>query len=179
MDADRTGPGDEFSDAVASEIPRLRRFARVLARRPDAADDLVQETLLRAIAARQRFAVGTNLRAWLFAILRHARAAKVRREARSPLIDGTTVAAGRSALVAISGGQEERQAMRDLSAAFARLPTDQRESLWLVVVEGMDYARAARVLGVPVGTLRSRLSRGRDALRRALSEEERPQEPNA
>jgi len=157
----------EFAAAVAAEIPRLRRFARVLARRGEAADDLVQETLLRAIAARARFAAGTNLRAWLFAILRHTRAAALRRESRSPLVGAPPGGPGG----AVSGGQEEREAMRDLDSAFARLPADQRAALWLVVVEGLDYARAAAVLGVPLGTLRSRLSRGRDALRRAVGME--------
>ena len=66
---------------------------------------------------------------------------------------------------AVSGGQEERQAMRDLALAFARLPKPQQEALWLIVVEGLDYAEAARILDVPQGTLRSRLSRARDALR--------------
>jgi RNA polymerase sigma-70 factor (ECF subfamily) len=163
-DLDRAGPEAEFSAAVAAEIPRLRRFARVLARPPEVADDLVQETLLRAIAARARFTAGTNLRAWLFAILRHARAADLRRESRSPLV-GQVSGVG---VGAVSGGQEEREVMRELDAAFARLPADQREALWLVVVEGLEYGRAAEVLGVPMGTLRSRLSRARDALRRAL-----------
>ncbi|MDI3306940.1 MAG: sigma-70 family RNA polymerase sigma factor [Acetobacteraceae bacterium] len=164
-------PGaDAFAMALAGEIPRLRRFARVLTKQADAADDLVQETLLRAIAARDQFTVGTNLRAWLFTILRHARAATVRRDARSPFLASETVPEA-----AVSGGQEERQAMRDLAAAFNRLPAIQREALWLVVVEGLDYAEAARVLGVPPGTLRSRLSRAREALRRSIGLEPLPQ----
>lgn len=155
---------DAFAQAVTAEIPRLRRFARVLLRRDEAADDLVQETLLRAIAARAQFEPGTNLRAWLFAILRNARAAGVRRSARSPISSP-----GLLPEAPVSGGQEERQAMRDLSAAFNRLPQIQRQALWLVVVEGMDYAEAARIMQVPAGTLRSRLSRAREALREALA----------
>ncbi len=157
---------DAFATAVAAEIPRLRRFARVLARRTDAADDLVQETLVRAIAARAQFVPGTNLRAWLFTILRHASAAGARRDARSPFAPSD-----RLPEAAVSGGQEERHSMRDLAAGFGRLPRIQREALWLVVVEGLDYAEAARILGVPPGTLRSRLSRAREALRRAVGEE--------
>ncbi len=160
MDLHRAHEVDSFVVAVAAEIPRLRRFARVLAKRADLADDLVQETLVRAIAARAQFATGTNLRAWLFTILRHVRAAAVRRDSRSPTMPLEDVREP-----AVSGGQEERQAMRDLALAFARLPKAQQEALWLIVVEGLDYAEAARILEVPQGTLRSRLSRARDTLR--------------
>jgi RNA polymerase sigma factor (sigma-70 family) len=82
MQEDRAPGADAFANAVAAEIPRLRRFARVLVKHGDAADDLVQETLVRAIGARDQFQEGTNLRAWLFTILRHARAAGLRRAAR-------------------------------------------------------------------------------------------------
>jgi RNA polymerase sigma-70 factor (ECF subfamily) len=169
MDKGRVHGADAFTMAVAAEIPRLRRFARVLLRPlgGQAADDLVQETLLRAIVARDQFAPGTNLRAWLFTILRHARAAGARRDARSPLITP-----GQLPEAAISGGQEERQAMRELAARFNSLPRVQREALWLVVVEGMDYAEAAEVMRVPPGTLRSRLSRARESLRKALEPRE-------
>jgi RNA polymerase sigma-70 factor, ECF subfamily len=163
MEQDRAPKADAFATALSAEIPRLRRFARVLAKYTDGADDLVQETLLRAIAAREQFAEGTNLRAWLFTILRHARAAAVRRDARSPFLVQDNMPEA-----AVSGGQEERQAMRDLSLAFRRLPAIQREALWLVVVEGLDYAAASRILGVPPGTLRSRLSRAREALRLSI-----------
>lgn len=160
MDLNGGHDASAFATAVTAEIPRLRRFARVLAKRADIADDLVQETLVRAIAAQAQFATGTNLRAWLFTILRHARAAAIRRDSRSPIMPFEDVREP-----AVSGGQEERQAMRDLSSAFARLPKAQQEALWLIVVEGLDYAEAARILEVPQGTLRSRLSRARDALR--------------
>ncbi len=163
MQQDRAPEADAFATAIAAEIPRLRRFARVLARGTDVADDLVQETLLRAITARDQFEPGTNLRAWLFTILRHARAAAARRAARSPIVESDTLPES-----AVSGGQEERQAMRDVATAFRRLARIHREALWLVVVEGLDYAEAARILDVPPGTLRSRLSRAREALREAI-----------
>jgi RNA polymerase sigma-70 factor (ECF subfamily) len=156
------GTTDKFAAAVAAEVPRLRRFARVLMRPAEAADDLVQETVLRAIAARHQFAVGSNLRAWLYVILRNARNAELRR-LRGISLDEEPV-------IGISGGQEERQQMRDVAAAFLRLPPQQREVLWLVVVEGVDYAEAARMLGVPLGTVRSRLSRARGALREVLGD---------
>jgi RNA polymerase sigma-70 factor (ECF subfamily) len=163
MQQDRAPGADAFATAIAAEIPRLRRFARVLTRGGDVADDLVQETLLRAITARAQFEPGTNLRAWLFTILRHARAAAARRAARSPIMESETLPEA-----AVSGGQEERQAMRDVANAFRKLARIHREALWLVVVEGLDYAEAARILGVPPGTLRSRLSRAREALREAI-----------
>ncbi len=163
MEHERTPEADVFATALAAEIPRLRRVARVLARHADVADDLVQETLLRAIAARRQFVPGTNLRAWLYTILRHVRAAAVRRDQRSPFLSPDIMPEA-----AVSGGQEERQAMHDLAVAFHRLPAIQRDALWLVVVEGLDYAEAARVIGVPAGTLRSRLSRAREALRRGI-----------
>ena len=139
MQEDRAPGADAFANAVAAEIPRLRRFARVLVRHGDAADDLVQETLLRAIGARDQFQEGTNLRAWLFTILRHARAAGLRRAARSPFLSPETMPEA-----AISGGQEERQEMRDVVIAFRRLRRIHREALWVVVVEGLDYGEAAR-----------------------------------
>lgn len=163
MDLKRAQEANTFAVAVAAEIPRLRRFARVLAKRADVADDLVQETLVRAIAAQSQFAAGTNLRAWLFTILRHARAASIRRDSRSPIAAFEEVRDS-----AVSGGQEERQAMQDLALAFSRLPKAQQEALWLIVVEGLDYAEAARIQNVPQGTLRSRLSRARDALREGI-----------
>lgn len=163
MEHDRTPEAEVFATALAAEIPRLRRFARVLAKHADVADDLVQETLLRAIAARGQFVLGTNLRAWLYTILRHIRAAAARRASRSPFLSPDIVPEA-----AVSGGQEERQAMRDVATAFRRLPAIQREALWLVVVEGLDYAEAARIIGIPAGTLRSRLSRAREALRNGI-----------
>lgn len=165
MQQDRAPEAEAFAAAVAAEIPRLRRFARVLARGSDQADDLVQETLMRAIAAQAQFEPGTNLRAWLFTILRHARAANMRRAARSPIMEAETLPEA-----AVSGGQEERQSMRDVAKAFRQLAPIHREALWLVVVEGLDYAEAARILNVPPGTLRSRLSRAREALRQSIGE---------
>ena len=170
MEQDKAPGADAFATAIAAEIPRLRRFARVLVRNADAADDLVQETLLRAIAARDQFQDGTNLRAWLFTILRHASAATARRAARSPFTHTDTLPEA-----AVSGGQEERQAMRDVAVAFRRLPAIHREALWVVVVEGLDYGEAARVLSVPPGTLRSRLSRAREALRRGIGMDPDPE----
>lgn len=151
---------DPFCAAIAAEVPRLRRFARVLTRAADPADDLVQETVLRALAGRHGFSAGGNLRAWLFVILRNARNAELRRArlfTPGPETEG------------VSGGQEERQHMRDVATAFLRLPAAQREVLWLIVIEGLGYAEAARILDIPIGTVRSRLSRAREVLRMAVA----------
>jgi RNA polymerase sigma-70 factor (ECF subfamily) len=155
---------DKLMAAIAEEIPRLRRFARVLARGNDLADDLVQDTLVRAIAARASFSEGTNLRAWLFAILRNVHLSLRRRASRSPLLP----APEEMPMTPVSGGQEEGHAMRDLGRAFESLPKAQQQVLWLTVVEGMEYEDVAQVLGTPVGTVRSRLSRAREALRVAM-----------
>jgi RNA polymerase sigma-70 factor (ECF subfamily) len=156
--------GDALVDAMSAEIPRLRRFARVLVRGQDGADDLVQEALLRAIGARGQFQQGTNLRAWLFAILRNVHLSQRRRAARSPFAPTPEVMPS----APVSGGQEEQHAFRDLGRAFDALPRSQRQVLWLTVVEGLDYEQVAEIIGTPVGTVRSRLSRARDALRRAV-----------
>lgn len=158
-------PGaDPLLAAITAEIPRLRRFARVLMRGADGADDLVQDTLMRAIAAREQFSDGTNLRAWLFAILRNVHLSLRRRAGRSPFAPSPAV----MPQAVVSGGQEEQHAFRDLGRAFDALPKTQRQVLWLTVVEGMDYEQVAAVLGTPVGTVRSRLSRAREALRRSV-----------
>lgn len=161
---DDPAQADPLLAAMAAEIPRLRRFARVLMRGQDGADDLVQDTLARAIAARAQFAEGTNLRAWLFAILRNLHLSFRRRAGRSPFAPTSETMPAAT----VSGGQEEKHAFRDLARAFEQLPKSQRDVLWLTVVEGMDYEQVAGILGTPVGTVRSRLSRGREALRRAV-----------
>lgn len=158
---------DQLLAAMADEVPRLRRFARVLLRGQDGADDLVQETLMRAITARAQFEPGTNLRAWLFAILRNQHLSLRRRAGRSPFAPSPAELPA----APVSGGQEEGHAFRDLGRAFERLPKSQRQVLWLTVVEGLDYEQVAQVIGTPVGTVRSRLSRARDALRKAVWEE--------
>jgi len=160
---------DPLLAAMSAEIPRLRRFARVLMRGADGADDLVQEALMRAIAARAQFAEGTNLRAWLFAILRNVHLSQRRRAGRSPFAPAPAIMPA----APVSGGQEEQHAFRDLGRAFDALPKTQRQVLWLTVVEGMDYEQVAAVLGTPVGTVRSRLSRARDTLRKAVWAERR------
>ena len=160
----------EFNSLVEQEIPRLRRYARALTRSADRADDLVQETLLRAISKSHLWQTGTDIRAWLFTIMHNHYVNMVRRAMRDEAtIDIEQMS---SSLVAVTDPTASSQ-LRELDHALARLPGEQREVILLVGLEGMSYETAAQVLGVPVGTVRSRLSRGRDALRKLLDMEER------
>ena len=153
---------------IEAEIPRLRRFARYLLREPDRADDLVQDTLCRAIDRLSTWEQGTNLRAWLFIIMRNLYINGLRRARRTP--DSVAVAEDDAAM-AVPGGQEARVAFIDLRSALQQLPEGQREILLLVVVEGFTYEEAAGILEVPLGTVRSRVARARTALRALLDGE--------
>jgi len=155
----------EFESLVAREIPRLRRYARALTSNAARADDLVQETLLRAIAKGHSWQAGTNLRAWLFTIMHNQHINLVRRAVR----DEATVDIEQlsTSLVATSDPTASRQ-LRELERALGCISEEQREVILLVGLEGMSYKAATQILNVPVGTVRSRLSRGRDALRRLL-----------
>ena len=165
----------QFHRLVEGEIPRLRRYARALTRRADRADDLVQETLVRAIAKSDLWQAGTDIRAWLFTIMHNQHVNMVRRAMR----DEATVDIEQmsSSLVAITDPTASRQ-LHELDTALARLPADQREVILLVGLEGMSYEAAAQILDVPVGTVRSRLSRGRDALRQLMDMPERIRTPD-
>jgi RNA polymerase sigma-70 factor, ECF subfamily len=155
----------DFARHLESEIPRLRRYARALTRDASRADDLVQSCLLRAIAKQHLWQPGTDLRAWLFAVLHNQPVNDVRgavREGSAVPVDEVT-----PVLTAASNNAVSLQ-LRDLERAIARLADDQREVILLVGLEGMRYAEVATVLGIPIGTLRSRLSRGREALRELM-----------
>lgn len=154
---------------IEAEIPRLRRFALALTRERDAADDLVQDCIARALAAwATRRGDDAALRPWLFAILHNRWRSRqqhnrIRPDSR-PLED-----AGEGP--SESGGQWEKLELRDLDAALALLPVEQRGLLLLVAVEGLSYEEAARVQAIPVGTVMSRLARARDRLRRLVDGE--------
>jgi RNA polymerase sigma-70 factor (ECF subfamily) len=155
---------DIFRDLEA-EIPRLRRYARALTRDLVAADDLVQDCLTRALSKLHLWQEGTDLRAWLFTILHNQYVNHVRRAVR----EGTAVGLTESEpLLTRAPQQGKRLELRDLQRAIARLPEEQRSVILLVGLEGMHYEEVAAVLDVPVGTIRSRLSRGREALRRLM-----------
>jgi RNA polymerase sigma-70 factor (ECF subfamily) len=160
----------ELHRLVEREIPRLRRYARALTHSADRADDLVQETLLRAIAKAHLWQRGTDIRAWLFTIMHNQYVNMVRRAMREEAT--VDIEQMTSSLVATTDPVASRQ-LHELERALAHLAGEQREVILLVGLEGMSYETAARILSVPVGTVRSRLSRGRDALRRLMDLPER------
>jgi RNA polymerase sigma-70 factor (ECF subfamily) len=164
----------EDAKAIEAEIPYLRRYARALTGGSDAADDLVQDGLERAIARFDQFRPGTNLRAWLFTILHNLRCDQHRRGARRPMEipieDAPQQASTRAS-------QADALDLHDFRRAFDRLSESHREVLALVGIEGLDYQRAASVLGVEVGTIKSRVFRARESLRREQLMLERPTPP--
>src|SRR5919106_4866902 len=151
---------------IEQEIPRLRRYARYLRREPDHADDLVQECLSRAIAKINTWQPGTNLRAWLFVILRNCHINEIRREQRVVSLDDEAPAS--EPTLTVPGSQETRVALAEVRNAYLSLSEEHREVLLLVAIEGLQYEEASAILEVPLGTVRSRLSRARQALRQAL-----------
>jgi len=150
---------------IEAEIPRLRRYARALSRDVVAADDLVQDCLARALGKLHLWREGTDLRAWLFTILHNQYVNQV----RSAVREGTSVGLSESEPMLTRAPQQTKSLeLRDLQRALAKLPAEQRSVILLVGLEGMRYEEVAAVLGVPVGTVRSRLSRGREALRQLM-----------
>jgi RNA polymerase sigma-70 factor (ECF subfamily) len=159
-----------FNSLIDEQIPRLRRYARALTRDPRRADDLVQDTLLRALAKRHLWQPDTNLRAWLFTLMHNQYVNDVRRSAREgQTVEIDTMSNG---LTATTDPTASRQ-LHELRRALAQLPDEQREAILLVGLEGLSYAETAAILAVPVGTVRSRLSRGRGNLRRLMDMPER------
>lgn len=159
------------SSAILTELPRLRRYARALVRDRAAADDLVQDTLERAWLRFAQWCPGSDLRAWLFSIMHNLRVDQLRRPGLNTLPMGDE-----GFEVPTRATQSDRLEVNDLEAALARLPEDQRVVLLLVALEEMSYEEIAGVLGVPAGTVMSRLSRGRERLRLIL--EGRPPSAN-
>jgi RNA polymerase sigma-70 factor (ECF subfamily) len=153
---------DELQWLIAREIPHLRRYAQALLRDPDAADDLVQDCLERALRKRQLWRRQGSIRSWLFRMLYNIflNTRHTRRRARL-VIPLEAVAP----TMAESPKQEQYVACRDIAEALDQLPEPQYAAIILIALEGLSYDEAAWILGVPVGTLRSRLSRGRETLR--------------
>jgi RNA polymerase sigma-70 factor (ECF subfamily) len=145
---------------IEALMPRLTRYARSLTHDLVDAEDLVQESLSRALAKIHLWRPGTDLRAWLFTIMYHQYVSEMRRAARKnqlPLGDRDQP---------IEPHQGKRLEFRDLARAFDALPSEQRSAIMLVAVDEMRYDEAASILNLPLGTVRSRVSRGRDTLRR-------------
>ncbi|MET0249025.1 MAG: sigma-70 family RNA polymerase sigma factor [Sphingobium sp.] len=160
----------DFKRELAAVIPHLRAFGRSLSGNRDVADDLVQETLLKAWAARQRFQAGTNMRAWTFIILRNHYLSQMRRSRFRGEWDD--LAADR--LLAAPAGQDKHVELGDMQRALLQLPQPQREALILVGAGGFAYEEAAEICGVAVGTIKSRVARGRAALELILESGDLP-----
>jgi len=151
------------ADSIVEQIPRLRRYARALAGDRNAADDLVQDTLERAWTKLYLYRRGTDLRAWLFTVMHNVYVNQRRAARPSTSLDDEMPE------LAQPVRETDTLVLRDLDAAIGRLPPDQREVLLLVALEDMSYVEAARVLGIPIGTVMSRLARAREKLRAMLS----------
>ena len=161
----------EFTDILESEIPKLRRSARALTRDPVRADDLVQSCLVRAITKQHLWQPVTNLRAWLFTILHNQHVNEVRSSRRE---DGGLDAEASRAIPTVDPNALASLQLQELDRAVGSLPAGQRQVILLVGLEGMRYEEVAKILDIPVGTVRSRLSRGRHELRKMLEEGFRP-----
>jgi RNA polymerase sigma-70 factor (ECF subfamily) len=159
-------------ERMIQEIPSLRRYARFLVREADYADDLVQECLARAVANIERWQPGTNMKGWLVVMLRNIFINDIKRRRHRPVLtfDGAIEQLGGVA----HGGQEERVHLDDVQRAFNRLTRDHREVLLLIAVEGLQYEEVAAVLELPIGTVRSRISRAREALLAQLESQAAP-----
>jgi len=159
------------SRAILAELPRLRRYARAMLGDRAAADDLVQDTLERAWSRIGQWRAGSDLRAWLFGIMHNLRVDQLRRpNLPTHSIDEDDFE------VPTRATQNDRLEVRDLESVLRQLPDEQREVLLLVALEELSYAEVADTLGIPLGTVMSRLARGRERLR--LLMEERPHGAN-
>ena len=156
---------------LLAAIPRLRRYARVLTGDVTRADDLVQETLARAWEKRRLWAAGSDLRAWLFTIMHNVfvnQRVLARHERNHVSLDGDAEG-GEAWQIPVRSMQYTRMELLELMQHVGRLPVDQREVLLLAVVEELRYEEIAVTLGIPVGTVMSRLSRAREKLRAAFA----------
>ncbi|MBO6784504.1 MAG: sigma-70 family RNA polymerase sigma factor [Alphaproteobacteria bacterium] len=153
---------------IETHLPVLRRFALALARDPELADDLVQNCVARAIERIDQFEPGTNLRAWLFTILRNMHLDDRRKVARGPLLQDIDDSTDMN--LTTPPEQEWAVRLREFARSFAELPVADQDVIVLVAVDGMSYADVSEVLEVPVGTVKSRLSRARARLRGLYSD---------
>jgi RNA polymerase sigma-70 factor (ECF subfamily) len=150
------------ASSIESHIGRLRRYARALTGNADAADDLVQDTIERALVKFALWQPGTDLRAWLFTIMHNLYVNQLRQ--RRPEIAGDEVDE-----IPVRGGESDHIELGDLDRALQRLSGDQRQVLLLVALEQMSYQETADTLGIPIGTVMSRLARARERLRVLLA----------
>lgn len=155
---------DEVREGLIALLPELRAFARFLVRHRAEADDLVQDAVMRAIAARRQFLPGTNLRAWTFTILRNTYYEQTRRRRT----ERKALEAGMQPEPSGAPAQQSQAELADLERLLWTLPMRLREALVLVGARGLDYEEAAAVCQVPVGTMKARVSRARARLAKAM-----------
>jgi RNA polymerase sigma-70 factor (ECF subfamily) len=155
----------DFRQRLEEEIPRLRRYARALTTDASRADDLVHDTLVRALAKQHLWQPGTDLRAWLFTLMHNQNVNHIRRAIR----EGTSVDIEQVASLTANSDPSSSRMLFELRRALHKLPEGQRQLVLLVGLEGLSYEQAAEMFRIPVGTVRSRLSRGREALRELMA----------
>ncbi len=164
------------ADQLVECIPRLRRYACALLHDRQQAEDLLQDTLARALERLSLWRRGTDMRAWLFTIMHNLHVNECRRGARRP----DTVSLHQSALAEPCAGSraDQQAALHDIETGLMSLPEEQRSVLLLVSLEGLSYRQTAKVLGIKTGTVMSRLHRGRERLRVSLNGEAQPPSPH-
>jgi len=163
---DNTSLSDsEFKALLGGVIPHLRAYGRSLSGNPDLADDLTQDTMVKAWASRERFERGTSIKAWTFVILRNTFLSQMRRNKFHGEYDEVAV----ERTLSTPAGQEEASEMADLQRALMELPQDQREALILVGAGGLSYEEAAQICDCALGTMKSRVSRARAALEEIMA----------
>lgn len=165
--AGRSASG-EFHKQLVALVPKLRIQALALTRNRAAAEDLVQDAVANALAAQESFTPGTNFAAWMHRILRNRFISTLRKQRETTDIEDLP-----SSAFAVSAPHEDRMVLKELSKALGRLPSDQREALFMVVLQGMSYEEVADATGCAVGTAKSRVFRARRQLQTWLAGEER------
>ncbi|MCJ2185507.1 sigma-70 family RNA polymerase sigma factor [Novosphingobium beihaiensis] len=158
---------ESFRQELLSVLPHLRAFARGLCGRADFADDLVQETAVKAWTARERYQAGTNMRAWTFAILRNHYLSELRRNKRQTDLDEGAA----ERMLVMDADQEAPLHLGDMEQALHQLAAERREAVLLIGASGFSYEEAAEIAGCPVGTMKSRVARARADLARILDGE--------
>lgn len=172
---DRAEPSladEAFRTELLAVLPHLRAFARGLSGRSDFADDLVQETAIKAWTARDRYEPGTNMRAWTFAILRNHFLSELRRSRRQTDLEESAV----ERMLVMDADQEGPLHLKDMEAALRHLAPERREAVLLVGASGFSYEEAATIAECPIGTMKSRVARARADLARMLDGEVEPAE---
>jgi RNA polymerase sigma-70 factor, ECF subfamily len=155
IDADKL-----FRDQLVALLPSLRAFSRGLCGNRDMADDLAQDTMMRAWAARESYTQGSNFRAWMFMIMRNQFYTTIRKNARMTSLDPEVA----ERVLVVAPAQQNGINVNDVAKALQKLPAEQREVLLLIGASGVSYEEAAEIIGCAMGTVKSRLARGRTAL---------------